>query len=741
MKQEATISKRNIRRLTKKYISEKFLRDYGEFFVLLLEAHLGAGKTTSIEQFKHLKVLYISSSVELIEQICQRYKWLTSYIEEDGTTRKNKQQLRNIKRLAINYHSLHKLTQEGDIKFDVVIIDEPYAVWESSTTYKPNKRNEAEFIYRIQSTPKVVFMGADFPEFINDEIKTIIKNRPSELGTTLTELKYEYPIDSHIEVRFVYNQADRDMFINRHMKFREDRRLYLEKTPFGIKKSNTFELERNDGTIHSFYEEQTEWDKFNNTKGVLIVSEYGITGTENMAEKWRTEYPELNIVVIHSKNAKLHKELRDNFSDPDKYSGIDMLICSPSWSMGLNIVNEFDLVVGDFARNAEFPLTPREIYQSMHRERNPQLHIIQISKRTTIGGEWETLPAYSRETSSLEEYQRACKYFKFDISDYVIRQSDGSVKPDNELNNLWPRYIEVMRDNITDRAIRQQLVWNMYKKNGARIQNWEDELEEIRKHDKNYLKEEYKNLPKAQKSKQKERLLGLEEHNSQSLKLLEIAKESLGITEDRNLTKEESEIWDSGNYEANKFRHWNLTNFTQLDETTQECVSLVNRIINIEALMNVITNERILTSEMFYLSDIAKELKENKPRYEAILRTYLDTRTEIPAMTVKEKDKELLVWLEEILRKHYFKVVLSNGGCKADYKEAKKEHNADFVKWKKEYRAKYNPKGYLRYEDYLFIGLVDKTIKWQKLGTESRKFVESFPHLKITNYTWNSSTC
>ena len=157
--------------------------------------------------------------------------------------------------------------------------------------------------------------------------------------------------------------------------------------------------------------------------------------------------------------------------------------------------------------------------------------------------------------------------------------------------------------------------------------------------------------------------------------------------------------------------------------------------------MNAITNERILTSEMFYRSGIAKEIKANKARYEDILRTYLDTRLEIPAMTVKEKDKELLKWLEEILRKHYFKVAFSNGGCKANYKEAKKEHNPDFAKWKKEYRAKYNPKGYLRYEDYLFIGLVDKSLQWRKLGTESRKLVESFPHLKITDYKWESSTC
>ena len=88
---------------------------------------------------------------------------------------------------------------------------------------------------------------------------------------------------------------------------------------------------------------------------------------------------------------------------------------------------------------------------------------------------------------------------------------------------------------------------------------------------------------------------------------------------------------------------------------------------------------------------------------------------DIPAMTVKE-DTELLLWIEEILRKYYFKVSYSNGGCKADYKKAMKEHNADFQRWKKAYRQELDIEGYLRYEDYLFIGLRDKALQWRKLG-------------------------
>ena len=75
-------------RRTGRYISEDFIRGFGENYVIKLDAHLGSGKTSSLEQFKGLKVLYIASSTQLIEQICQRYEWLETYIEKDGKTRK-----------------------------------------------------------------------------------------------------------------------------------------------------------------------------------------------------------------------------------------------------------------------------------------------------------------------------------------------------------------------------------------------------------------------------------------------------------------------------------------------------------------------------------------------------------------------------------------------------------------------------------------------------------------------------
>ena len=74
-------------------------------------------------------------------------------------------------------------------------------------------------------------------------------------------------------------------------------------------------------------------------------------------------------------------------------------------------------------------------------------------------------------------------------------------------------------------------------------------------------------------------------------------------------------------------------------------------------MINTITNEKILTSEMIIDTDIYREIKENKEQYKQLLESFMTL--DIPAMTVKEKDTELLLWIEEILRKYYFKVSLT----------------------------------------------------------------------------------
>ena len=347
--------------------------------LVFLEASLGTGKTTQIEkiyyQLDKPKILYITSSTQLAEQTAKRFPFMYSYLDTDGTTRKQDINLR-LKCLAINYHSLHKLSRDYHYEYDVLIIDEPSALYSSTCTNKlqtPNYRNNNELEYRIRTTPMVVFMGGEIPKYIEDEIKIIAENRPKDLSNKITKIEHKYPIDRNIRVEFVYNQRDRNALIGLQMAKREKRRQYLLKETENEqqKDDDFFLIEEDWSTADEINKlaDQRERNRIVEPKGVLITTEYG-EATGNLRETWQNEYPELKIIDINAKNVADYQEILHSLSEKDTYTDIDMLILSPTWSTGINIENEFDLIVGDYARNTNIPLTEEEIYQALHRERN-----------------------------------------------------------------------------------------------------------------------------------------------------------------------------------------------------------------------------------------------------------------------------------------------------------------------------------------------------------------------------------
>ena len=162
-----------------------------------------------------------------------------SYLDTDGTTRKKDINLR-LKCLAMNYHSLHKLSRDYHYEYDVLIIDEPSALYPSTCTNKlqtPNYRNNNELEYRIRTTPMVVFMGGEIPKYIEDEIKIIAENRPKDLSNEITKIEHKYPIDRNVRVEFVYNQRDRNALIGLQMAKRESEdNIYSKKRKTNNKK-------------------------------------------------------------------------------------------------------------------------------------------------------------------------------------------------------------------------------------------------------------------------------------------------------------------------------------------------------------------------------------------------------------------------------------------------------------------------------------------------------------------------
>ena len=152
-------------------------------------------------------------------------------------------------------------------------------------------------------------------------------------------------------------------------------------------------------------------------------------------------------------------------------------------------------------------------------------------------------------------------------------------------------------------------------------------------------------------------------------------------------------------------------------------------------MINKITEEKYLSTEMiFYSKNDLNYIKKNKDRYEALLKTYMNQP--IPSFSTPENPK-ILDWLEEILRKHFYLVEIKSGGCRKNYeaKAIKEVGKRRFDTWKKEYKANNNVEGYLKIYDYLFIGLTDKSLKWNELGKDTKAYLKSFPHLIIKDNT------
>lgn len=690
----------------------------------ILDAHLGSGKTTTLQTLRNKKVLYITFRNQLINQVSQRFDWIKGHITNNNDYRLPFQ-LAEIESLAINYKSLKKLTRAERIHWEYVIIDEPFGVWCDSSTYEPDIENEDEFQFILQTTPKVIYMGGDFPEFLTNEINEIAQKRNEEIGQSVETFKYSYKTDIGIPIHFVYGKKgidDKNMFIDMQLRKRRERRKLLDETPFFIIEGEE--------TEEDIYKREEEEDLLN-TKGVLITTEIA-DGVKAIAEMWQNSYPELNIQCIYAENVKdfpNYNDLLKGLSDPQHYSDIDMLIVSPTWTTGINVVNEFDVVVGDYVGNKKMPLHPRDIFQAMHRERNPKLFVIQL-RLGRPPEQYETLPDFPNDNTDLQGFRDACETLGFEISKYNKRLPDGSIKPRDDMSGLYKRAIEVVRDNVFARTIRTQELWKMFKNSGATVNNWEDEYNKLTEWERK--KYDYENLPNWQLTKMKDRLTGELPHTKDSQWHLEKAKELLSLNEHTEvLTEEEFYIYDYGYIETNIKRRKELDCSTKPDESYCEAITFVKTLITISKIMKErpIT-ERYLNAEMVFKNkEFIDWIKANKERLQKLLSSYMNK----PVPTFSTPNKKQLEWFEEILRKHFYYVELK---VKTAIAGAEKDAIAEigktkFKNWKTNYSKEHPKEGYYKLRDYLFIELMNDNLKWNDLGRKTKNYLKTFDHIII----------
>lgn len=704
----------------------------------ILEAHLGAGKTTSTKSISHKKVLYITFRNGLISQYQEKGLISDMVAHAFKGEYLKPHEMKDQNSLAINYCSLKKLTQSNRIIWDYVIIDEPFGVWKDATLYKPDSDNWAEFKHILRTTPKVIFMGGDFPDFLIESIKKIASSRTKKLGRKVQTHKYHYPIDKDKDVLFVYGRQgidDKNVIIKKQMDLMQEKKDFLKEEE--EEEDDFFIIDSNDEyDIADELNERSkrkERNRITQNKGVLITTEVG-NGVKRIAERWKNLYPDLNIQHYYSENAKdFSEDFKINLSNPDHYSDIDMLIVSPSLSTGFDINNEFDLIVGDYVDNRGMPLTPEEIYQATHRERNPKLTVIQLrlglppDKEPTIP-EWPT----TTDFKAIDKWKRACEELSFPIQKWNVttRANDGTVAIKNEYKELYEEAIGVVKHIRSKRLNRTEELWKMYKKSGANVGDWKDVYKEMKEEERKQF--DYSGIEEWKRTHLNERLTGKRGHTKESKIQLGNAIQDLGLNPHTEvLTEEQCYRYDLGNYLFNFQRRKELDDSTQSDESDSEGINLVKRITRLMIMMNKITEERYLNAQMiFYSKEDLEYLKNNRERLEALLNSYMNQS--IPAFSTP-KDAKILSWLEEILRKHFYLVEIKSGKPTGDLeKKAKAEVGIrNFDRWKKEYSANNDVKGYLKIYDYLFIGLTDKSLNWNDLGRNTKNYLKTFPHLII----------
>ena len=161
-------------------------------------------------------------------------------------------------------------------------------------------------------------------------------------------------------------------------------------------------------------------------------------------------------------------------------------------------------------------------------------------------------------------------------------------------------------------------------------------------------------------------------------------------------------------------------------ERLGESLELIALMREIRKLFATITmNQYLITNEQIIRSKEWKEIYQKKDIWNAIFDTYswdiqIENKTKLEPMRT----------LARLLLEFNYEVFESQGGDKANYKLAMKEHNSDFAKWKKT-NPQIEGKTRIRYEDYLFSGMNEGFIEYAKLKRETKKFIRSFPHLLI----------
>lgn len=448
---------------------------------------------------------------------------------------------------------------------------------------------------------------------------------------------------------------------------------------------------------------------------IFIACEVG-ERTETLSAEISDRFPELNIMALWSGNSKDYKEELKTLREEGQ-SKWDIIIASPSWCYGIDIQQHFSSTYFDGTQNPQLPLRTPEIYQFCGRARkSKKIYICTRYKKYIKENYYPYMNIKFSRDSDNKELHTAYKKLGLSGDDWL---------PDSEPRNrnLLLTKMYLRKEKFKSDTWRAQETQKHFTQAGDNVLKWDDYLASLTKEEE----ERIKSLIKNKERLFKEYISGALPKNEEWEAVEFDMQKALG----RKPPFNESDLieYDSGGVIENKHRRRTLEEPDGYLMTSEdkELNALINRIRKLWA--GVMRNQHLITNEQLKRSAVWKELYCSKERWNTLFESY-QWDIEIK----NETDLSPLLWLEFVLRKFHYLVEINRNGVKANYRLAMKEHNAEFSKWKKT-NPKIEGRARLRYEDWLWEGLNEGFIQYSKLKSETRRYIQSFPHLAIKEYS------
>ena len=442
------------------------------------------------------------------------------------------------------------------------------------------------------------------------------------------------------------------------------------------------------------------WVKRAELEGSILITCEAGKGVLKRQEELQEKFPEANILALYSGNVKDHQDQLTLLRQGGR-TEIDVLIVSPTWCYGIDIQSNFSATYFDGTLNPQFPLTIAEVYQFCGRARtSTSIHLcIHYKKKSEHIKEFKSRIHFDRNSTN-EELHLA--YEQLEISGRNDWTPDKELSKEEPVINLVPVHKPTLlikmyrhKEKFFSDIYRAKQLKEHFQRAGDIVENWDDYLWSLNDSERKRINQ-----------------LLEKQHLIQNP---DIPESDLG--------RQISEAVRKRN-EERKSRRSALDNPNA--ERLGESLELIALMRDIRKLFATITmNQYLITNEQIIRSKEWKEIYQKKDIWNAIFDTYswdiqIENKTKLEPMRT----------LARLLLEFNYEVFESQGGDKADYKLAMKEHNSDFAKWKKT-NPQIEGKTRIRYEDYLFSGMNEGFLEYAKLKRETKKFIRSFPHLLI----------